>query len=341
MAIRLGTSQSDTLNGTASADLILGLGGNDTLIGGGGRDLLFGGNGNDTYVIDSGDFLFEFAGGGIDTVIADFTYTLGASLENLTLTGTADINGTGNSARNVIVGNAGANVLSGGAGNDTLDGGIEDLAAQDVLLGGAGDDRLIFNPDDGQSSDLAYDGGEGTDALVFGDTDQGLNLAATSVFTIRDVEVIDLSGAGNHSVHFTEGYILLMSSTTDVAQVEGGAGDAVSTTPDRDWIFAGNVTIGDQVYAEYLGGEAVLRVDIDIDRSGIAVWPPLDTSGDAPAVALGDVLDLSGASNLPGADGGREVATSPIGESAGSVAFAPTPDTATLLMQDSISTGLV
>jgi Ca2+-binding RTX toxin-like protein len=336
MAIRLGTDQSDALTGTASADVLLGLGGDDTLNGAGGRDLLFGGKGNDTYVIDSGDFLLEFAGGGTDTVVAGFTYMLGANLENLTLTGAADVSGTGNAANNVIVGNAGANVMTGVAGNDTLDGGVEELAAQDVLFGGDGDDRLMFNSDDGQSSDLAYDGGAGTDALVFGGSDQSLNLAATSVFAIRDVEVIDLSAAGNHSVFFTEGYILLMSST-DVVQVEGGAGDRVSTTPDLDWIFAGNVTIGGQVYAEYQGGEALLRVDTDIDRSGIAAWPP-ESGGDAPALALGDVLDQS---DLLAANGAGNVAGDPESAGAASSAFAPAPDTASLLLQDAVQAGLV
>jgi serralysin len=60
---------------------------------------------------------------GIDTVNAAVSYTLGAFVNNLTLTGGAAINGTGNEIDNVLRGNAAANVLSGLAGNDTLDGG--------------------------------------------------------------------------------------------------------------------------------------------------------------------------------------------------------------------------
>ena len=48
---------------------------------------------------------------GTDTVLASVTYTLGANVENLTLTGAADINGTGNTLDNVLTGNAGNNVL--------------------------------------------------------------------------------------------------------------------------------------------------------------------------------------------------------------------------------------
>ena len=336
MAIKFGTSQDDLLNGTENNDLLFGFAGNDTLVGGGGRDRLFGGQGNDTYVIDQFDRLFEFRSGGTDTVIADFTYTLPKNFENLILAGTGDINGTGNAADNVIVGNPGSNVLTGGDGNDTLDGGLGlDVFGIDVLFGGAGNDALLYDTDDLNAPDatgVRYDGGPGTDALVFGDTDAALNLAATSFDAIKDVEVLDLSGAGNHSVLFTEGYVLSMSSTTNVVQVEGGAGDRVGTA-DPDWTFTGNVTIGEQTYAEYVRGEATLRVDVDIDRLGIAALPTNDTlsvdGSSAPAVTalandnvtgtdgsvrtlgLGDVLDLSSTANPTAGGTSADAATPP------------------------------
>ncbi len=43
-------------------------------------------------------------------------------VENLTLLGTANINGTGNNSANIITGNTGNNSLNGGGGNDTLNG---------------------------------------------------------------------------------------------------------------------------------------------------------------------------------------------------------------------------
>jgi hypothetical protein len=52
----------------------------------------------------------------------------------LTLTGTAAIDGTGNTLDNTINGNGGANVLSGLEGNDTLNGNGGD----DRLFGGLG-----------------------------------------------------------------------------------------------------------------------------------------------------------------------------------------------------------
>jgi hypothetical protein len=58
--------------------------------------------------------VIEDAGAGTDFVQSSVSYALGANIENLTLTGTAAIDGSGNELNNVIIGNAGANALSGG-----------------------------------------------------------------------------------------------------------------------------------------------------------------------------------------------------------------------------------
>jgi len=45
---------------------------------------------------------------------------LGTGVENLTLSGSGNLNGTGNSADNIITGNSGNNVLTGLLGSDTF-----------------------------------------------------------------------------------------------------------------------------------------------------------------------------------------------------------------------------
>ena len=73
-----------------------------------------------------------------DTLTASVTTTLPTNVENLTLTGTTAINGTGNAGNNILQGNSGNNILSGLNGNDTLWGGV----GNDTLTGGDGNDTL-------------------------------------------------------------------------------------------------------------------------------------------------------------------------------------------------------
>ncbi|MFN6153672.1 MAG: bluetail domain-containing putative surface protein, partial [Dolichospermum sp.] len=133
------------INGTGNAgnNVITGNGANNILNGGAGAgiDTLIGGLGNDIYVVDSAtDTITELANGGTDTIQSSVTYTIAAAnVENLTLTGTAAINGTGNDGNNVITGNGANNILNGGAGNNILNGG----AGNDILTGGLGKDTLI------------------------------------------------------------------------------------------------------------------------------------------------------------------------------------------------------
>ncbi|MBD2417171.1 DUF4347 domain-containing protein [Anabaena cylindrica FACHB-243] len=148
----------NTLNNT-----LTGNSGNNILDGKTGADTLIGGLGNDSYYVDNvGDIITEAANAGTDTVFSAVSYTLGNNLENLTLQGTAAINGTGNTLNNVLTGNAAANTLIGGAGVDTLTGN----AGADTLIGGTGNDKLNLGLNDGAVDIVNYAFGDGADTIT-------------------------------------------------------------------------------------------------------------------------------------------------------------------------------
>jgi len=137
----LSLTGSANINGTGNgqANIVLGNSGNNQLNGASGADEMRGGAGDDTYFVDNvGDVVIEAASNGTDTVNSSVSFTLGASVENLVLTGISAISGTGNNAANTITGNIAANTLSGSVGADMLSGG----GGGDDLFGGSGNDDL-------------------------------------------------------------------------------------------------------------------------------------------------------------------------------------------------------
>jgi Ca2+-binding RTX toxin-like protein len=202
--------------------------GNDTLDATGqGPDNLFGGIGNDVYIVDSiGDNLVEDAlNGGIDTVRSSVNYTLDANVENLVLTGIANISGNGNALNNEITGNSGSNNLSGGAGNDTINGG----AGNDNMSGGAGNDSMI-----GGSGSDTLAGGAGNDVLIDGGGNDrflfNTAVAANNVDTINSLSVnIDK--------------IILDKTIFSALETIPVAGGAVLVANDFDNIAGGNAAL--------------------------------------------------------------------------------------------------
>jgi Ca2+-binding RTX toxin-like protein len=137
-----GNALDNIIIGNSANNILTGNDGNDTLDGGAGNDTMVGGLGNDTYIVNSvSDVTTEAANAGIDHVKSSVTYTTATNVENLTLTGTSAINGTGNALDNVIIGNSGNNTLTGNDGNDTLDGG----AGNDTMVGGLGNDTFVVD----------------------------------------------------------------------------------------------------------------------------------------------------------------------------------------------------
>ncbi|MGZ2412026.1 serralysin [Sphingomonas sp. F9_3S_D5_B_2] len=214
----IGSAFDDTLRSTAAGGALVGGTGNDSLTGsGGGGSDLTGGTGNDSYVVFSAsDRIIERAGEGTENVSASSTYRLSANVENLTLTGTAAIDGTGSNDANLITGNSGANRISGSggndllygnAGNDTLDGGV----GLDKMFGGVGNDIYVVR----DATDYAYENaGEGTDRVI----------SSISTQLRANVENLSLSGASNLTGKGNELANTLTGNTANNA-LYGYAGD--------------------------------------------------------------------------------------------------------------------
>ena len=243
-------SVNDTLYGGAGNDTLYGYGGNDMLIGGSGNDVLdgglgtdtmIGGTGNDRYTIDaSTDRVFEYSGGGFDTIVSavakDLRLSWTAQVEGLTYTGTTAATLYGNALGNQITStSASADRLYGLDGNDTLNGG----SGTDTMVGGLGDDMYYVG-----STDVVTEAvDQGTDTLIGTRTDLSLTAFATTVENLFYTSSTGASLLGN-------GLANLISGAAGADTVSGGDGnDTLLGGAGIDSLLGGN---GDDVL--YGGG---------------------------------------------------------------------------------------
>jgi Ca2+-binding RTX toxin-like protein len=228
-----GNNLNNSLTGNSANNTLTGGAGNDRLDGGNGADTMAGGTGNDTYVVNAtGDIVTENLNEGTDNVESGISYTLGANLESLTLTGTSAIAGTGNTLNNTLIGNSANNTLTGGAGNDRLDGG----GGSDTMAGGIGNDIFVVNA----TGDIVTENAsEGTDAVESSITyTLGVNLEN---LTLTGGSAIN--GTGNTLANLMTGNnannTLNGGSGNDILQ--GGAGADTLTDTSGNALFNGGV----------------------------------------------------------------------------------------------------
>ena len=215
----IGTALNAT--GNALGNALTGNAGANVLDGQAGADTMVGGAGNDIYVVDAvGDFITEVAAQGTDLIRSSVSFTASANVENLTLTGSADLDATGNTLANALIGNSGANVLDG-------------LAGADKLAGGAGDDTYVVDVASDTVTELA---GGGTDLVraslswTLGANTEHLTLTGTAALNATGNALANVltGNAGANVLNGLAGADTLIGGAGNDTYVVDATGDVVT-----------------------------------------------------------------------------------------------------------------
>ena len=282
-----GAGGNDTLLGGGGWDVFsfsLGSGnyGHDVVNGGAGQDGIRVGT-HSAVVIDFRDGTVSGGGtsGSGSVSFGNIEHAAGGAFDDLLIASDAGITLYGGDGSDTLRGGAGADYLAsdndgtdapqspfvagndrvyGGAGNDTL----VTAGGNDTLDGGSGNDRLQAGRGNDtlywQASDSLVDGGSGTDSLRL--KSGSLDLTAIGNAIIKDVESVNMTGAGNNRLTLRAQDILDLSSSTDSLTVLGSAGDSVNIVGSyTDEGVSGG-------YHRYSVGTATLLVDTDITSVG-------------------------------------------------------------------------
>ena len=244
-----GSANNDTLTGDAGANSINGLAGIDSMVGR---------TGDDTYTVDNvGDTVSELPGGGYDTVQSSASYTISPNVEMLVLTGSANLNATGNGQRNRLVGNSGSNRLDGGA-------------EADDMVGGAGNDVYIA---DNQLDTALENSNEGADTVE----------ASVSWTLGNNFENLTLTGTGNVNATGNDASNTLTGNLADNALDGSSGADSM----------AGGLG-NDRYYVDNIGDIVIEALEAGIDTIFSAVSLNTVAANVENAVLIGAATALTG-----------------------------------------------
>jgi Ca2+-binding RTX toxin-like protein len=285
-----GGSEGDELDGGADDDNLFGEEGDDTLTGGSeddeldggtGADIMAGGTGDDLYVVDNaGDVVTELNNQGTaDLIMSSIGLVLPAYVENLWLTGTANISGIGNLQANMLIGNAGNNALTGVTGADFLYG----FGGNDVLWGGAGGDTI--------------DGGEGIDTAVYTGSNEGVYVDMSINLYFGGHATGDTLTSVENLIGSSYDDVLVGYTGTNV--LTGAAGnDALFGAFDDDTLLGGkdNDTLTGGTGADVLnGGDGTDTASYLTAAAGLTVSLTTGTgTGDAQGDTFTSIENLTG-----------------------------------------------
>ncbi len=220
----IGNSGNDLLEGNAGVDTLIGGAGNDTLVAGSGPATLIGGAGNDTFIVNStADVIESASGSSVNVIFSSASYVLPTNVNQLTLTGIANVTATGNAANDT---------LTGGAGNDTLIAGT----GVDTLIGGSGNTTFVVN----NQADVVIES--------FATANNAVQ-ASVSYTLPNDVNTLVLTGTGNLSGTANAGRDTLVSNS-GVDTLIGGTGiDTFVVNDAADVLLVSAGANSDSVYA--------------------------------------------------------------------------------------------
>lgn len=296
----MGDVENLTLGGTANkatgnalGNVLTGNAAANTLDGGAGNDTMYGGNGADTYVVDSTDDqaieATAGAAGGIDQVTTSVDFTLGANIENGTVTGSAGRALTGNDLANKLTGGAGNDSFSGGALNDTLAGNAGDDSldggtGNDSMAGGLGNDSYVVDSSLDKVSELA---GQGTDTVFSSIT--------YSIAAFAQVENLSLTGGGNFSATGNAGHNVLVGNAGSNSLAGGAGNDTLEGGAGNDSLDGG-LGIGD--IARYAGNQ----VDYAVASLGNGIYQVSSAAEGVDTLSGIERISFADASSLVLAD---------------------------------------